>query len=45
MTNLIGLKFVLVVAGGITSIVGVCINNWKVAAIGNTVAISSLLIA
>lgn len=38
------IKTVLVIAGAITAVVGTLIDNWKVATIGNTVAVIGLIL-
>lgn len=45
MTPIGNLKFIIIIVGVILAIVGIVINNWKLAAIGDTIAICGALFA
>lgn len=41
----ISLKIILVIIGLVLSIIGITLNNWKIAAIGNCVAVVAILLS
>ena len=45
MTTIGSLRVILIIAGMILAIVGLVMNNWKLAVIGDTIAIGGSLFA